>query len=283
MARHSVQQSRVGGLLLPALVAALFFAGPVLGAEELAFNHTLGGVDWPYIPGLNASLCGTGTMQSPLNIIPGNTTTASTLTALNLSYATNVSLLNVTNEGDVVELVISSGNNSVKLPPSIYSTTNGSGLVLQQFHFHTPSEHMFDGIFYAAEMHFVHKDSVTGQQAVVAVLLKLDPTDTRNPDLDKFLPFTPNNYTGVQQAPANSTLNLTNLFPSNSSYWYYNGSLTTPPCTQNVLWLIFQNPLTFSVSQLLTLEVANAGGDGARADNRLVQLLNSRTVSVFRG
>ena len=61
------------------------------------------------------------------------------------------------------------------------------------------SEHMFDGIFYAAEMHFVHKDTVTGQQAVLAVLLKLDPTNTPNPDLNKFLPSTPNNYTATNQ------------------------------------------------------------------------------------
>lgn len=58
---------------------------------------------------------------------------------------------------------------------------------------------MFDGIFYAAEMHFVHKDVVTGQTAVLGVLLKLDPQDTPNPDLAKFLSYTPNNYTATKQ------------------------------------------------------------------------------------
>jgi carbonic anhydrase len=114
---------------------------------------------------------------------------------------------------------------------------------LLQFHFHTPSEETIAGMAMPMVAHLVHK-SVEGQLAVVAVLFK---EGTENPALANVF---------VALPAEGGTHRLTNRFdpsrilPDKRGYYAFEGSLTTPPCSENVRWQVLKEPLEVSGEQL---------------------------------
>ena len=115
---------------------------------------------------------------------------------------------------------------------------------LRQFHFHHRSEHTVDGVPLPLEMHLVHR-SGRGALAVVGVLFTegaenaaLAPVWARMPPESGAPPTAP---TG---------LDLAALLPAGRTTWRYRGSLTTPPCTEGVAWVVFAEPLTLSAAQI---------------------------------
>ncbi|MFT5324113.1 MAG: carbonic anhydrase [Planctomycetaceae bacterium] len=146
-------------------------------------------------------------------------------------------------------------------------TVDGKRFVLQQFHFHSPSEHTIDGQHSAMEMHFVHK-SDDGEIAVVGVLIEEGADNAAFDQVWNYLPSAEN-----RERKESVTIDAATLLPTDKNYYRYTGSFTTPPCTENVLWMILESPVELSARQITTFR------DIIDGNNRPVQAINDRVVA----
>eukprot|EP00243_Klebsormidium_subtile_P009247 TRINITY_DN4584_c0_g1_i2.p1 TRINITY_DN4584_c0_g1~~TRINITY_DN4584_c0_g1_i2.p1 ORF type:complete len:312 (+),score=41.68 TRINITY_DN4584_c0_g1_i2:216-1151(+) len=262
------------------LFAVMMLAGGVSAAGP-GFNHILAGTDWAGLSAANA-LCASGQKQSPVAIEDSAAVPSSDPGPLNIVWNSALIDFQVENLGVTVEVFIN-GSNTLTVPSSLYTPpANSAGLTLAQFHFHTPSEHTLDGEYFPAEVHFVHKDPVSGQLAVIGVFFALSADDSDNTELGTFFPSITEDA-GTHSEPIHQYLDLNKLLPVERSYYHLSGSLTTPPCSENVLWFVMKNALDISSSQLLKLQLALAHGEGSRVNNRPVQPLNGRIVTLYQG
>lgn len=142
----------------------------------------------------------------------------------------------------------------------------GKRYELQQFHFHSPSEHTVNGRHYPMEMHLVHK-SADGQVAVVGVLLEMGKHNHAFDKLWEQLPDANNTQRDSEQ-----TIDVSTLLPSRHEYYSYMGSFTTPPCTEDVKWAVLKTPVPLSAAQIDRFRRVIHG------NNRPVQPLNGRSV-----
>jgi carbonic anhydrase len=150
-------------------------------------------------------------------------------------------------------------------------TVGGKVYKLAQFHFHSPSEHTIDGKHAPMEMHLVHKDA-EGKLAVVGVLIQ---EGAANPELEvlwKHLPKT----VGRAKPVEGVMVNAKKLLPPTLASYRYSGSLTTPPCSEQVAWFVLQQPITASAEQIATFQKI------IRGNNRPVQPLHGRTVTAAK-
>ncbi len=115
---------------------------------------------------------------------------------------------------------------------------------LQQFHFHNPSEERIDGRQFSMVVHLVHK-SADGRLAVVAVLLEPGAANAVVQAVWNNLPLEKG-----EPVAARKSLDIAALLPEERGYYTYMGSLTTPPCSEGVLWMVMRQPLTVSADQL---------------------------------
>ena len=146
-------------------------------------------------------------------------------------------------------------------------TLNGTTFKLLQFHFHTPSEHTINGNQSVMELHAVFQDE-NSNYAVIGVLYRVGRA---NPFLAKILSAGLPEKTTSESVTV-SDLNLVNAFTDLSSYYTYPGSLTTPPCSETVTWLVLKQPAELSASQYA--EFRKVLGN----DFRPVQAQNGRSV-----
>lgn len=158
----------------------------------------------------------------------------------------------------------------------------GRRYILRQVHFHVPSEHSISGTFAPAEAHLVHEEEQTGDILVIAVLMKVGPSP--NSVLASALECAASS----KQASTKSSMNmaraidLVSLLPpsrdvtiSKRPFAAYYGSLTTPPCSEKVLWLVFLDSVSVTSEQVLDL-VAYTGKRTYNA--RPQQALNDREI-----
>jgi carbonic anhydrase len=164
----------------------------------------------------------------------------------------------IVNNGHTVQVDYAAGS---------FVTVDSRPLELKQFHFHSPSENLIKGRQFPIEAPLVHADK-DGNLAVVAVMFE---EGAMNPLLTRLWQTMPAKA-GEKIALA-AGLNVTQMLPSDRDYYRYNGSLTTPPCTDGVWWLVLKRPATVSKEQIQqftkTLGFAN---------NRPVQPVNARPV-----
>ncbi len=144
----------------------------------------------------------------------------------------------------------------------------GVDYTLLQFHFHTPSEHHIDGKEFDMEIHFVHQ-SAEGFYAVVAILIE-EGTHT-NPFLAHFMNSLPTHVneeikTWEQADPAES------LPVHPNKFYHYSGSLTTPPCTEGINWIVMEEPVEATEEQIEAIHQI------IHDDNRPIQEVNERIV-----
>ena len=174
--------------------------------------------------------CSSGTRQSPIDIRDGIKVN---LDPVQFDY--KPSTFRVLDNGHTVQVNVGPGN-SIDVAGRRYD--------LLQFHFHRPSEERINGRQFDMVAHLVHKD-IDGRLAVVAVLLDrgsahpLVQTVWNNLPLEK-----------GDEVPARTTLDLNALLPAERSYFTYMGSLTTPPCSEGVLWMVLKTPMPISNDQL---------------------------------
>lgn len=141
---------------------------------------------------------------------------------------------------------------------------------LQQFHFHSPSEHTLNGKHFVMELHLVHKadDGVIG---VAAVLIK---EGKHNKAYDAVCANLPGQ--DRPSRPSDTKIDVEKLLPKSRSYYRYDGSFTTPPCTEQVRWAVLAEQVELSARQLASIRKIISG------NNRPVQPLNGRQVFVSK-
>jgi carbonic anhydrase len=203
--------------------------------------------------------CKTGTSQSPIDLETKATTIDKTLGKIEFSYTTLP--LSIFNNGHTVQ-VPNTSESGIKVAGQLYK--------LVQFHLHSPSEHLIDGKPLDLELHLVHKND-QGLLTVVGVLFK---KGKENKALSSVFANAPIEVTDSAKPVEKTELDLAKLLPSKHNYYMYSGSLTTPPCTEGVNWIVMQAISEVSDAQLAKFrEVTH--GDTVRP----VQPLGSRKVS----
>lgn len=175
--------------------------------------------------------CQTGAQQSPIDIPASATVTP----ASGLALAYQESGLKLVNNGHTVQANVDAGSTL---------TLKGKTYELKQFHFHAPSEHKINGKAFAMEMHLVHQAS-DGSLAVVGVLFE---EGTENAFLKSFWSRLP--AKGAPDVTADARQRVESALPADRSSFSYAGSLTTPPCTEGVSWVVLKTPVTASKEQL---------------------------------
>ena len=196
--------------------------------------------------------CSKGHAQSPINIRPGKTV------SLNPEY-----ILHLDEDIHTTAKVIDNGH-SIKVTPKTGAKMmfHNEEYVLQQFHFHGKSEHTVNGKRYDMVVHFVHQNPKTKQLAVVAIFFE---EGANNPVLDNVLG-------GIDRE---IRIDPHDLFPKDvNHYYHYVGSLTTPPCSENVQWFLLKQPDQASKDQIDTFRTYYADNE------RPIQELYDRAVEL---
>lgn len=200
-------------------------------------------------------LCGVGIQQSPIDIV--NPTSAK-LPAITFNY--QPTSLNIHNTGNTIEVVYPKGS---------WIEVDGTKYHLLQFHFHAPSEHTVAGNQYDMEMHLVH-ESEDSTLAVIGVLIKSGGIHTAFNAFWHYLPPIPDESKQIK----NVIVNAFDLLPNTKYTYRYEGSLTTPPCSEGVKWFVMTTPIEMSESQITAFKAILDG------NNRPVQPLNGHELLV---
>ena len=216
-------------------VAALLFSlgvAPTARAEEAhwGYGKEHGPAQWSEMKP-EYQTCRVGKRQSPIDISAAE---KADLPAIDFKY--HVSPLRIVNNGHTIQVNLSSGSTM---------TIADHSYALQQFHFHTPSEEAIHGKHHPLVAHFVHKDA-EGKLAVVAVLFDVGKSNAvLAPVLAKMPP-----EEGPERTVEGTSLDPAKLLPSRRGYYEFEGSLTTPPCSEGVRWFVLKQPVTLSQQQL---------------------------------
>jgi carbonic anhydrase len=199
------------------------------------------------------SACRDGQKQSPINIGQFSKTE---LPVLETAY--QPSQMAVVNSGHAIALNYDPGS-VLKVGDQSYELT--------AFGFRTPSEHYIDGAPYPMEMQMVHR----GEDGAIAILSVMVEVGQHNPSLDQIWQNAP--LAPGSNVPENVQVSALSLLPADRAYFTYEGSLTTPPCTENVQWYVLRSPVQMSESQLTAYQKLFP------VNARFLQPLNGRVVS----
>ncbi len=174
--------------------------------------------------------CAIGQRQSPIDI---KDSIKVDLEPIKFNY--RPSNFRVVDNGHTIQVAV--GDSSITLTGKTYE--------LVQFHFHRPSEEKVNGQRFDMVAHLVHKAD-DGQLAVVAVLMERGNEHPFIQSVWNYMPLEKN----AAVEPPNVVINLADLLPTGQSYYTYMGSLTTPPCSEGVLWLVMKQPVQVSTDQI---------------------------------
>ena len=215
--RHALKA--LAGLALCPLCASVGFAAE---GHHWSYEGETGPAHWGDMDAAN-KVCSVGSQQSPLDI--GSTVKAQ-LPALKIAWGKKADT--ILNNGHTIQLNFGQGS------------TLGVGkdsYTLLQYHFHHPSEHLIGGKNYPMEVHFVHRNAA-GALAVVGVLMTAGKA---NAAFKKIVATMPAHEGPAVKADGGIDPNA--LLPKDRAYYRYSGSLTTPPCSEVVNWLLLRAPI----------------------------------------
>jgi len=209
--------------------------------------------------------CGSGTQQSPIDVVKRNAIIYPDLGRLRRIYhPANATLMN---RGHDIMVNWSEGAGGIEI--------EGKRFTLNQCHWHTPAEHTVDGKRHPLEIHLVHQ-AVDGKIAVIAIIYKFGRPDT-------FLAELMNEIMAIADMnPPKEPLGIVNPIHikfGSRKYYRYTGSLTTPPCTEGVIWSVIHKVRTVSKDQVKALQ--DAVHDGFEKNARPSQLINGRIVQLY--
>lgn len=238
-----------------AIVATLTL--PIACAHAGESGHTTWGYDGDHGPfhwgrlGPEFSLCEKGMAQSPIDLLRAHKTI---LDDIQFSYKD--APFHVVNNGHTLQEVEPLSETVKSRYPrhgqTVLHFDKDSTIVfdedlylLEQFHFHVPSEHTIDQRHFPMELHLVHHNE-RHEVAVVAVFIE---EGKHNPVFETFLEHAPSKV-GEVSDDHNRTINPMNLLPERKSYYRYSGSFTTPPCSEGVIWAVMHDPIEVSAEQI---------------------------------
>lgn len=179
-------------------------------------------------------VCGNGKEQSPINL---SDATPEDLADIEFAYAASTG--EVLNNGHTLQYTPSTTQKV---------TLDGEDLELAQLHMHTPAEHEVDGRQLPGEIHFVHKNAA-GDITVLGILLEEGaPSELVQYLLDNAPDTVDSSHISQEE------VNISDALPASHEYVTYAGSLTTPPCSENVRWIVMTQPVTASAEQLQAFE-----------------------------
>ncbi len=244
------------------------------GEESTSVDHDVDHVvHWGYEPADGPSvwgsmnpdwaLCAQGVEQSPIDLASA---TQIELSPMQLHILRGQELA-VLNQAGVIDALDNGHTIQINAETGETLTVADKSYALVQFHFHAPSEHTVNGKHYPMEMHFVHKAD-DGALAVVGVLLDEGAT---NPGIAPL-------WSQLSAAPNATTIRMPtdfveHIFPdTGTGYYHYDGSLTTPPCSEGVKWYVRKTPTTLSKQQIA------AFAEVYDHNNRPLQTLNERVL-----
>jgi len=191
------------------------------------YEGAMGPENW----GKEFATCGKGKSQAPLNI-------KGPFEKVRFSIAPDYKQgqLKIVNNGHTIQVNVATGS-KIRI--------DGKPFDLLQFHFHRPSEEHIDGKPSAMVVHFVHK-SPEGELAVLAVMLR---EGNENPGIKTLWTHAPK-AAGPEVIPDGVMFNPANLLPKEMDFFHYDGSLTTPPCTEKVKFYILKTQVNISKEQV---------------------------------
>lgn len=261
--------------LLPTLESAVGEAAAIVEEHTAGETHA---VHWSYEgeggpehwAELGYGLCA-GTTQSPINLT--NNTTAD---LENIRFEYGETAVKILNNEHTIQVDKIEGSRIVIVDEE---TGNETVYLLEQFHFHAPSEHTLNGEQFPLEMHLVHFTADKSKAAVVGVFIA---EGAENPAFAPVWAYLPEEETPYElndkgekvYIPQDTgvTIYLGDLLPAEQLIYRYDGSLTTPPCTPGILWSVMQTPLEMSAGQIAEFTRIMEG------NNRPVQGLNGRDL-----
>ncbi|MBW4647461.1 MAG: carbonic anhydrase [Kastovskya adunca ATA6-11-RM4] len=219
-------------------------AGTVLGLGATSLRSAIaqeGGIEWGYIgaegpenwSSLSStySACRAGLQQSPINL---QGAIEAELPDVEISY--NSVPLKIINNGQTIQVNTVPGNRLI---------INGEEYELLQFHFHHPSEHTVEGEAYPMEAHFVHQNR-KGELAVLGVLLKEGAENQALMPVWAAIP----QQKSPEKSISGTQIDLAQMLPVERDSFRYFGSLTTPPCSEIVRWIVLEQPVEVSTAQI---------------------------------
>lgn len=211
-------------------------------------------------------LCGDGQSQSPVDLgsaVPGE--------SFSLTRDYEPAALKATQNEHVVDVLDNGHTIQVTYDEGSTLEVDGMEFDLLQYHFHGPSEHTIDGRHATGELHLVHQNDA-GELAVVGVFIELGAYNPAFAPIVDNLPSGPGESVHLE----NVTVDIDELLPDDDKYYRYEGSLTTPPCWEDVRWFVMVEPIEISEAQAAKL------GEHLEPNNRPVQPLYSRTPVIER-
>jgi carbonic anhydrase len=228
-------------------------AGPA-PKSAWAYDGDNGPEHWASLNKRNET-CADGKAQSPVDLKWHKPSKSE-----KISFNYKPTAVHVENNGHTIMAAFDAGD---------YVTYNGKKYELTQAHFHTPSEHTFSGKTHPIELHFVHKTD-KGEYLVLAA--EADEGEA-NPMVAKIWAAIPKEKNLASDTEV--VIKPEEMMPTTHTHYGYSGSLTTPPCTENVHWVVFNTPITMSADQIQAFQ--NLYPQNARP----IQPLNKRKVQNF--
>lgn len=238
---------------------------PTAGDPEWGYEESEGPAKWGSLSPKWAD-CGSGKMQSPIDI---EKPTRADLPALRAEF--KPAALKIIHHKHTADVVNTGHSIQVNYTEGDTLKIGDEQFQLLQYHFHSPSEHTVGGKHFPIEMHMVHK-SADGKLAVVGVFIEEGAHNTAFDPIWSNLP----NSKGLENHLEHVTVDVNRLLPPRKTTYRYDGSLTTPPCSEGVKWIIMTDPLQLSTQQISSFRSVMKG------NNRPAQPLNSRKIVTDR-
>lgn len=244
-------QSRLAGLLLASLTLSSM-AQEGGHPKHWGYAGEVGPEHWQEFES-DFGVCSSGRNQSPIDL---NNFIEAELPRIAFDYKPGGH--QVVNNGHAIQ---------VNYNPGSKITVDGTDFLLKQFHFHSPSENTIKTKSFPMEAHFVHADA-KGNLTVVALMFERGDS---NKLLEKVWPQVLQLENGKEAL--RPEVSAADLLPGNHDYYRYNGSLTTPPCSEGVRWLVLKHPVKATAEQL-----AMVGKAIGHPNNRPVQPVGARPI-----
>ena len=201
------------------------------GSSYWSYQGETGPTEWASLSA-DYVLCKHGTKQSPIDLVEASTTPS--LPSIKFNYIKEE--LNLLNDGKSLLIEFGKSKSHIVFKKKKYN--------LNKLSFHTPSEHHVEGAPHDMELQF-HHTSKEGKHLNLSVMV--DAIGSTNKIISKLWSDLP--YGAMSNGPS-YRFNPDELLPNKRRYYTYNGSMTVPPCTENMTWVIVQSPITISIRQL---------------------------------